>query len=399
MLCRLFCFSLILLLTPFSSANNVTQFKQRFSAQVKQQLKQYSIPGGAYVIVQNKNIIAMENFGHTDKAKSHDVDNNTVFRLASVSKTFAATITTMLAQEKQLSLSDPITKYVPHFTLATNGAAQKIQLKHLLSHSSGLMPNAYDNLLHENWPMEKIIGRFNRITPICQPEKCYGYQNIAYGLLQPAIEASQSKNYATLLQERVFTPLNMTHASVGIDVYKEQENTAKPHILRKKSNTGKKDSQGNAIKKYIWRTVKVEPDFYKVATAAGVNASITDLAKWLIANLGYKPEVLSSSLLTELTIPRIKTKKDLRRRFWRDHLTDAHYGYGWRIYQFNGYPIIYHSGWVAGFRADIGYSPELDIGFAIVINAESNAISKISSQFWLQASNFFDKQLETKDKN
>ena len=399
MLFRLFCFSLILLLTPFSSANNVTHFKQRFSAQVKQQLKQYSIPGGAYVIVQNKNIIAMDNFGHTDKAKAHDVDKNTVFRLASVSKTFAATITTMLAQEKQLSLSDPITKYVPHFTLATNGAAQKIQLKHLLSHSSGLMPNAYDNLLHENWPMEKIIGRFNRITPICQPEKCYGYQNIAYGLLQPAIEASQSKNYATLLQERVFTPLNMTHASVGIDVYKEQENTAKPHILRKKSNTGKKDSQGNAIKKYIWRTVKVEPDFYKVATAAGVNASITDLAKWLIANLGYKPEVLSSSLLTELTIPRIKTKKDLRRRFWRDHLTDAHYGYGWRIYQFNGYPIIYHSGWVAGFRADIGYSPELDIGFAIVINAESNAISKISSQFWLQASNFFDKQLETKDKN
>ncbi|HCM47686.1 MAG TPA: serine hydrolase [Colwellia sp.] len=399
MLFRLFCFSLILLLTPFSSANNVTQFKQRFSTQVKQQFKQYSIPGGAYVIVQNKNIIAMDNFGHTDKAKAHDVDKNTVFRLASVSKTFAATITTMLAQEKQLSLSDPITKYVPHFALATNGAAQKIQLKHLLSHSSGLMPNAYDNLLHENWPMEKIIGRFNRITPICQPEKCYGYQNIAYGLLQPAIEASQSKNYATLLQERVFTPLNMTDASVGIDVYKEQENTAKPHILRKKINTGKKDSQGNAIKQYIWRTVKVEPDFYKVATAAGVNASISDLAKWLIANLGYKPEVLSSSLLTELTIPRIKTKKDLRRRFWRDHLTDAHYGYGWRIYQFNGYPIIYHSGWVAGFRADIGYSPELDIGFAIVINAESNTISKISSQFWLQASNLFNKQLETKDKN
>jgi beta-lactamase class C len=399
MLCRLFFFFLVLFLAPLSSANNVTQFKQDFSVQVKNQLKHYSIPGGAYVIVQNKNIIAMENFGHTDKAKYHDVDNNTVFRLASVSKTFAATITTMLAQDKQLNLSDPITKYVPHFSLATEGTAQKIQLKHLLSHSSGLMPNAYDNLLHENWPMEKIIGRFDRITPICQPEKCYGYQNIAYGLLQPAIEASQSKSYATLLQDRVFTPLNMTDASVGIDVYKDQENTAKPHILRKRIKTGKKDRQGQDIKKYIWRTVKVEPDFYKVATAAGVNASITDLSKWLIANLGYKPEVLSPSLLTELTTPRIKTKKDLRRRFWRDHLTDAHYGYGWRIYQFNGYPIIYHSGWVAGFRADIGYSPDLDIGFAIVINAESNAISKISSQFWLQASNLFEKQLVTKAKN
>ena len=393
MLFRINFLLLALLFTPFSSANNVSQFKKSFSTQVKKQLKAYNIPGGAYAIVQNDTIIAMETMGHTDKAKSHQVDYNTVFRLASVSKTFAATVTTMLAQEKRLNLSDPITKYVPNFTLATDGAAQKIQLKHLLSHSSGLMPNAYDNLLHENWTMDKIIGRFDRITPICQPEKCYGYQNIAYGLLQPAIEASQSKSYATLLQDRVFTPLNMTNASLGIDVYKEKENTAKPHILRKRVKTGNKDPQGRDIRKYVWRTVKVAPDYYKVAPAAGVNASISDLAKWLIANLGYKPEVLSPSLLAELTTPRIRTKKDLRRRFWRGHLTDAHYGYGWRIYQFEGHPIIYHSGWVAGFRADIGYSPDLDIGFAIVINAESNAINKISSQFWLQASTLFDKKL------
>ncbi|PKH88658.1 serine hydrolase domain-containing protein [Colwellia sp. Bg11-28] len=393
MLFRINCLILALFLTPYSSANNVSQFKKSFSTEVKKQLKAYNIPGGAYAIVQNDTIIAMETIGHTDKAKSHQVDYNTVFRLASVSKTFAATVTTMLAQEKRLNLSDPITKYVPNFTLATDGAAQKIQLKHLLSHSSGLMPNAYDNLLHENWTMDKIIGRFDRITPICQPEKCYGYQNIAYGLLQPAIEASQSKSYATLLQDRVFTPLNMTNASLGIDVYKEKENTAKPHILRKRVKTGKKDSQGRDIRKYVWRTVKVAPDYYKVAPAAGVNASISDLAKWLIANLGHKPEVLSPSLLAELTTPRIRTKKDLRRRFWRGHLTDAHYGYGWRIYQFEGHPIIYHSGWVAGFRADIGYSPDLDIGFAIVINAESNAINKISSQFWIQASTLFDKKL------
>lgn len=385
MLFRVSSILLAFVFTSLASANNISQFNKTFSTQVAKQLQRNSIPGGAYIIVQKSNIVALETFGHTDKEKSHKVDNNTVFRLASVSKTFAATITTMLAQEQQLSLSDPITKYVPNFALATDGAAQKIQLKHLLSHSTGLMPNAYDNLLHENWSLDKIITRFDRIEPICQPAECYGYQNIAYGMLQPAIEASQNKSYATILQDRVFTPLDMTHASVGIDVYKEQENTAKPHILRKRVKTGKKDSQGREIKKHIWRTVKVEADYYKVAPAAGINASITDLGKWLIANLGHKPEVLSTSLLTELTTPRIRTQKDLRRRFWREHLTDAHYGYGWRIYQFQGRPIIYHSGWVAGFRADIGYSPDLGIGFAVLINAESNAISQISSQFWSQA--------------
>jgi beta-lactamase class C len=193
------------------------------------------------------------------------------------------------------------------------------------------------------------------------------------------------KSYASLLQERIFSPLKMDNASVGIDVFLTQNNTAKPHILRKRIKTGQKTRAGKDIRRYIWRTVDVEPDYYKVAPAAGVNASITDLAKWLIANLGNNPEVLSPALLTELTIPRIRTKKDLRRRYWREHLSDAHYGYGWRIYQFEGHPIIYHSGWVAGYRADIGYSPTLDIGFAILINAESNVINKISSQFWVQA--------------
>ncbi|MGB2740760.1 MAG: serine hydrolase domain-containing protein [Cognaticolwellia sp.] len=371
--------------TLITYASNLDSFNKKLSKNVASELKKYSIPGAAYAIVKNNKVIAMESFGYSDTAKNKKIDKNTVFRLASVSKPFAATITTMLAQEQQLNLSDPITKYVPNFVLATKGAADKIQLKHLLSHSSGLMPNAYDNLLHENWSMDKIINRFNRVTPICKPEKCYGYQNIAYGFLQPAIEASQDKSYPTLLHDRIFAPLKMNNASVGIDVFLEQNNTAKPHILRKRIKTAKKDKAGKQIRKYIWRTVDVEPDYYKVAPAAGVNASIADLSKWLIANLGYNPEVLSPALLTELTIPRIKTRKDLRRRYWREHLTDAHYGYGWRIYQFNGHPIIYHSGWVAGFRADIGYSPELDIGFAMLINAESNVINKISSDFWAQA--------------
>ncbi len=385
MLLRISFFVIFSIISSLSYSRNLHEFASNFYSDVATELKKYSIPGAAYVIIQHDKIIALETFGHIDKAKSRKVDANTVFRLASVSKTFASTIATMLSQEQQLNLSDPITKYVPNFSLAKTGAADKIQLKHLLSHSSGLMPNAYDNLLHENWSMDKIIQRFDHITPICKPAKCYGYQNIAYGLLQPAIEASQKKSYVSLLHERVFSPLNMQNASVGIDVFLNNTNTAKPHILRDRIKTGKKDKQGKEIKQYIWRKVKVADDFYKVAPAAGVNASIDDLSKWLIANLGHNPEVLSPALLAELSTPRIKTKKDLRRKFWRNHLTDAHYGYGWRIYQLKDISIIYHSGWVAGFRADVGYSPELGVGFALLLNAESNVVSKISSQFWLQA--------------
>jgi beta-lactamase class C len=373
--------------SPLAWGTDLHQLNKKLANEFKSNLKKYSIPGAAYVIVENNKIIAQETFGHIDKAKSKKVDANTVFRLASVSKPFAATITTMLAEEKRLKLTDPITKYLPNFVLARKGAAEQIQIRHLLSHSSGLMPNAYDNLLHEKWSMNKVIGRFDRVTPICEPAKCYGYQNIAYGFLQSAIEASQPMSYSDILQQRIFNPLKMNNASVGIGVFNLNKNTAKPHVLRKTIKTKRKDSRGKAIKQYIWRTMKVSPDYYKVEPAAGINASISDMGKWLIANLGHNSSVLSPSLLQELTTPRIKTKKDLRRLYWKKHLTDAHYGYGWRIYQFKGKPIIYHSGWVSGYRADIGYSPELGIGFAVLMNAEANLINKISSDFWERVHN------------
>lgn len=376
---------LALCFIPPAYSNTLSEFNRAFSVKVKTELAQHNIPGAAYVVIHKDKVSALETYGYVDQAKSKKVTADTVFRLASVSKTFAATLTTMLAQDNLLNLSDPITQYVPAFALSKKGQADNIQLKHILSHSSGLMPNTYDNLLHENWSMDKIIGRFDKLTPICPPEKCYGYQNVLYGFLQPAIEARQDKSYSQLLQEKLFTPLNMVNTSVGYNAFMMAENTAKPHVLINKIKTPRKNLQGQFIYKYVWRKVAVEPDFYKVETAAGINASISDLAKWLMANMGYQPEVLPSGLVAELITPRIKTKKDLRRKFWRKHLTDAHYGYGWRIYQLDNTSIIYHSGWVAGFRADIGYSPELGVGFAILINAESNVINKISSQFWLQA--------------
>lgn len=363
-------------------AAQLSQITKPFAAFVKQELKQHSIPGAAYTIVQGNKAIATETFGYTDLKKKKPINNQTIFRLASVSKPFAATIAAMLVEDNKLDWQDKVTEYVPEFKLAKAGAADKINLSHILSHSSGLTPNAYDNLLNANVPMPKIIKKFDRVSPICEPARCYGYQNVAFSFIQPAIEASQPKSYAQLLQDEIFTPLYMANASVGWQDYLNNPNSAKPHVLIKKRNTNRFNSKGKRIKQYVWRTVKVTPNYYHVEPAAGINASINDMSQWLIANLGYRPDILSKALLNELTTPKIKTKKDLRRLYWREHLTDAHYGYGWRIYQFAGHKLIYHSGWVSGFRADIAYAPDLKIGFAILLNAESNNINKITTHFW-----------------
>jgi beta-lactamase class C len=139
------------------------------------------------------------------------------------------------------------------------------------------------------------------------------------------------------------------------------------------------------IKKGTWKTIRVKPNYYRIAPAAGVNASALDMGKWLMAQLGSNPDVIKPEVIDALTRPRVKTRREKYRRHWKEMLTDAHYGLGWRIYQLGEHRLAYHSGWVSGYRADIAWSEQYDLGFAILLNEEANSINELTTTFWEMA--------------
>jgi beta-lactamase class C len=191
-----------------------------------------------------------------------------------------------------------------------------------------------------------------------------------FSLIEPVMEQVTSKSYAALMEQKIFRPLDMKTASVGYEAFVNNPNHAKPHVL---------------VRKGSWKTVRVLPNYYRAAPAAGVNASVLDMGKWLMAQLGSHPEVIRPEVVDALTRPRVKTKREIYRRHWKDLLTDAHYGLGWRIYQLGDHQIACHSGWVSGFRADIAWSEAHDLGFAILLNAETNSINELTATFWEMA--------------
>ncbi|MDR8523760.1 serine hydrolase domain-containing protein [Shewanella fidelis] len=353
---------------PFQQAfaSQYTPVADKFKSQFHLQLKKHKVPGGSFVIVDTDKVIKLSSYGKRKKGGTQNVNANTVFRLASVSKTFAGTLASMLVEEEKLDWQQPIVNYLPEFTLANKAQADSITLEHVIGHSTGLMPNSYDNLINSNVKMAKIINKFDELTPICKPGICYGYQNVAFSFIETAIEKQTDLSYEELIQQRIFSPLNMNSASIGFSAFEQTQNRAEPHIKTK----------------HGFKQVKVKPNYYQLASAAGVNASINDMSKWLIANLGQNPEVLSASIIEDVTTPGVKTTRELRRRDWRQYLDKAHYGKGWRVYEFNGRPLIYHAGWVAGYVAEISYSPELNIGMAMLLNGESRVIAELSSNFW-----------------
>ncbi|WP_091508712.1 serine hydrolase domain-containing protein [Microbulbifer yueqingensis] len=348
-----------------ASAADINASAKEFDRYFQHLMKKSGVPGAAYVIVSGDEVVAMNTHGVRIKGKRAKVDRNTVFRLASVSKTFAASMATVLEHEQKFDWGDKVVRYVPELRFKTPSLSKQLQVQHLLSHSSGLTPNAYDNYLEDDQPLSKILPKFANIDPRCTPGKCYGYQNVLFSLIEDVIQKATGVSYERQLKERFFTPLDMENASLGWEKFMASDNRAAPHI-----QTGRG-----------WRPVKVEREYYLAGPAAGVNASISDMAQWLKAQMGYYPKVLSPEVIADMTTERVETRRHMRHRIWRDYLSHAGYGLGWRLYTIGDDRIIYHGGWVAGFRAAVAYSEKLKIGIAILMNAESRVISDLTANF------------------
>ena len=112
-----------------------------------------------------------------------------------------------------------------------------------------------------------------------------------------------------------------------------------------------------------------------------MNASISDMSKWLLALLGNYPKVLDDSILQKIASPVIVSPLKYRYiRHW-ESLSEKYYGLGWRIYFYRGRKIVYHGGYVKGYRAEVAFCPEEKLGIAFLQNSP-NFVASVSVPYF-----------------
>ncbi|MDT8449051.1 MAG: serine hydrolase domain-containing protein [Wenzhouxiangellaceae bacterium] len=336
-----------------------------FDARFRTELGEAGVPGAAYAIVHRGQLLGLGTYGSTEQAGTRAVDSSTVFRIASVSKGFSGVLAAMLAAEGRFELDQPVAAFSPTFTLKPT-QPRKLTVEDVLGQRSGFVRNAYDNLIEAGLPREEILPRFRSLEPLCAPGACYSYQNNIFSLIEDVVAETARHPWAQVMQERIFTPLGIVGASIGYQPFVANDNRAEPHL---KTRSG-------------WRHVRPRTTYYQVPSAAGINAGIVDMAQWAIAMLGHRPDVIPPDVIAEVTRPRIRTRNEMANRHWRDIITNAHYGLGWRVYEIGRHELALHGGWVAGYRAEIALSHELDLGIVILANAETRAVSALDRFFW-----------------
>ena len=356
----------LLLLAPCLSAgaeagNFAAQFE---SLHVRSLVDQ--TPGGALVIVERGQVVMQRTYGVTQSGGQEPVTDATLFRIASLSKSFAAAAASILVRDTSVTWQTPLKAHLAHLEFKEPALGEQINLRHIMSQTTGLMPHAYTNLIEENMSYPKILSRLNRVDHVCPPGRCYGYQNVVFSLVGDLVESQTSLDYPSFVRRELFEPLDMSRASFGHKPYVEDTNRARPHVWN-----GKR-----------WRTVRATDHYYKVPPAAGVNASLSDMTTWLLAQLGQRPAVLNDDLLEEMHRGIIRTSRYKAHYPKRPKLGDVYYGLGWRVFDYGAQQgFVHHGGYVRGMTSSMVFHRPSQTGMVLLTNAEPRGINELVLDF------------------
>jgi beta-lactamase class C len=324
------------------------------------------VPGLAVAVVHGDRSVLARGYGVTGGRAGERIDENTAFRIASLSKGFAGTLAGLLVEDGALRWDMPLNQQLPTFQLADATGSAHLTVRDVLAHRLGLKYHTFDRDLEGDAPYPLLAARLGEAPLLCAPGECFGYQNVAFSLIGDVVFAVTGDFYTRQVEQRLFAPLGMAGATFGRDGLESSDRWARPHV---RSGRG-------------WVAVRPRENYYRVPPAAGINASIAEMALWAKAQLGHRPDVLSPALLADLHAPLVRTPDQLAGSPWRrSRLRAASYGTGWRVFDYAGEPMVYHAGAVQGYRGMIAMLPRRDVAVVVLWNSESALPSGLMPTF------------------
>lgn len=360
-----------------------TAFNRLLDLQIKDKMDEYRCPGAAVLVMKNNQVIFKKSYGTKSIFTQDAIDTSTVFRLGSVSKGFAGLLAAILIDKNIIQLDDPLTLYIPEITIKAKSKDHILRVKHILTHSSGLTEHAYSNLVDDNHDMATIINYLNRLTPRDSTGKAYAYQNAAFGLIEKVVESATGMKFTDALDFYLFSPLNMCSTTCTFDEINHTKNVCTGHKY--------------GGDKVGFTPVDIKPHYYNVVSAGGINANLVDMEKWLNAIMGYRPDVISPNARAIAFTSYINTSyEDKYFNEWPGIKT-SHYGLGWRLITTDKNNVVYHGGLVNGFRTEIAFDKNKEIGIVILYNSLCGYSHKSVPEFFELWNNFYFRSDEQND--
>ena len=313
----------------------------------------WQVPALSIAVVKDGQTVLVRGYGPREVGKNEPVDGQTVFRLASISKTFTAATVGLLIDEGKLAWDDPVKRHIPTFELHEPYLTEHVSLRDCLSHRVGLETG---DILARRGDLSRdvILSRLKYLQPYSPFRGKYKYSNLMYVAAGETVARAGGDSWEEFVTRRLLTPLEMRQTSPNFAGLRS-DNRAAPYRLR----DGK------------LQAVTTAPIIDAVAPAGSMHSSAEDMAQWLKLWLA-EGEVDGKPLLKRDTVREMLAMHSTVPVTWRDksNIYAAKFygwGLGWSVLDYRGRKIHTHAG---GSGTFIGFMPEENVGVVVLTNLE-----------------------------
>jgi CubicO group peptidase (beta-lactamase class C family) len=320
----------------------------------------WKVPGAAIAVVHDGKVVLLKAWGQRDVEANLPVTTDTQFLICSITKSFTATAVALLHSEGRLDWTKPVRDYISEFRLHDAVATERITVRDLLCHHSGL-PRHDWIWMPGDVSRGDMLGAMRHLEPSRDIRAAWQYNNLGYNVAGLLIERVSGQSYESFMRSRLTDKLDMS-VSFTTDALVAAAEAAVPYAIH----------DDTILRSGYWPIT---------TTAAGaINMSIRDIANWLRLHLaGGKfgdAQVVPAEMIAELHAPRAYVSPPDSAEFgpW-------HYGLGFTSTTYRGERLVSHSGGWIGWGTLLSFLPEHDIGVAVFTNRSGSGVTDILTRY------------------
>ena len=327
---------------------------------IAEAMGEWKVPGLAVAVVQNGEVALVGAYGLRDVEAGLPVTTDTQFTICSITKSFTATGLALLVDERRLDWTKPVRDYIPEFRLHDAVATDRITVRDLLCHHSGLPRHDWVHMLGDLSPAQ-MLAAMRYLEPSDDIRSTHQYSNLGYLVAGMVAERISGQSWTEFTHARLTDKLHMNVTFTAEDLA-AADDAAVPYSM----------DGDTRLRAKRWPI--------RVTAAGGINTSIASFANWLRLHLDKGEfegqRLLSPNSVQELQTPRVHVAAPEFAEYG-----DVHCGLGLRSHQYRGERVVWHSGGWIGWSTLMTMLPDRGVGVAVFTNRNPNPVTEIFANY------------------
>ena len=320
---------------------------ETLAAFAEAKLREYRVPGLALGIIDNGRVTT-RGLGITNVEDPLPVTDHTVFPIASISKTFAATAVMRLVEQRKLDLKAPVRSYLPEFRVKDDAASRDVTVWNLLTHTPGWEGQVSGPERGEDTLRNFVATVMPDLMQVAPPAAAWSYNNAGFSVAGRIIEAVTGTSINRAMRDLVFTPLGLAHAGTTAGEFM---------VNRFAAGHANRGDAPPALNRPFSPSVSV--------TAGGVGLCITDLMAYAAFHMGDGTAANGERVLSRGSVELMRTPQ------LQKQSTDDEIGIGWHLRRVGPLRVAAHGGTLAGHILLLEIVPERNFAIGILTNSNN----------------------------